>query len=78
MTSDDAKLVMLKVRKLRDSFMDSYTHLQSVANPYDKSDPEYRAILESVYDCVSNMDKAGNLISKFVASKARDPEEWHK
>lgn len=74
MTTDDARVGMLKVRKLREGLMDSYEYLQSVGNPYDKMDHDYVKILKTIYECVTHMDRISKTISDFATTKARDPK----
>lgn len=76
MTTDDARVGMLKVRNLREGLMDSYEYLQTVGDPYDKMDPDYRSIVNSLYACVTHMDRISKIISDFATSKARDPKHF--
>ena len=76
MTTDDARVGMLKVRNLREGLMDSYEYLHTVGNPYDKLDPDYISIVNTLYDCVTHMDRISKTISAFATSKARDPKHF--
>ncbi len=76
MTSDDARLGMLKVRNLREVLMDSYTYLQGIGDAYDKTDGEFKAILAELYGCIQHVDKVSCGISRFATVKARNPGHW--
>ncbi len=73
MTTDDARVIMLKARNLREGLMDLYEYLQTVGNTYDKMDPNYKSALNTVYECVSHLDRSSKVISEFVTTKARNP-----
>lgn len=76
MTIDDARLVMLKTRKLHGYLMESYDFLRTVGNAYDKSDPAFIAIVEAIYECVIQIKQTAQIINRFATTKTRNPKNW--
>ncbi len=76
MTSDDARVAMLKMRNLRESLMDSFTYLQGIGDAYDTTDTEFKSIMTDLYGCIQHVDRASESISCFATTKARNPDHW--
>ncbi len=76
MTSDDARVGMLKMRNLRETLMDAFTYLQGIGDAYDTTDKEFKDIMTALYGCIQHVDKASESISRFATTKARNPDHW--